>query len=415
MVVAVLVGLGRSGRSSGQSFLAEERIMKTHGRRALALADRSIRGRRGVAGFTLVELLVVIAIIGMLMALLLPAVQQAKETARRAVCLNNETQLVKAMMNYDTTKSELPGYVNAIAKGAAGAGDVHGRMATWVIMLFPYMERNDIWSQWNDASIPSSSLPAPYMELLVCPSNPPTTLDQPWLGYVVNCGRQDSPNRNVGTVPPQSPTTSGGQQAEKFGNGIFFNRFNDPKLAGDLYNGMTPPTFMQFSMSIGKIPDGASNTLMLSENTAAFQYTYRDSPNPTRMVTNDAVHQYARPVDAECATGMVWDKTAMTSTAPPSSPAQKINGTDRNFETKRFAGQLGVSAPPFPTIGSAQGSYYARPSSLHPGGVNAAFCGGEVLFLREDLDYKVYKQLMTSDGKHSDDADNQLLQDSDYK
>jgi prepilin-type N-terminal cleavage/methylation domain-containing protein len=391
--------------------------MKTHGRSVFALADRSIPVKRAVAGFTLVELLVVIAIIGMLMALLLPAVQQAKETARRAVCLNNEKQFVTAMQNYDTSKNgELPGYVNAIAKGASGASDVHGRMATWVIMLFPYMERADLWAQWNDASVSNAVLPAPYMELLVCPSNPPTTLDQPWLAYVVNCGRQDSPNRNVGTSPPQSATSAAGQQAEKLGNGVFFNRFNDPKLAGDLYNGMTPSTFMQLPMGIGKIPDGASNTLMLSENTAAFQYTYRDNGTSTRYVTNDAAHQYTRPVDAECATGMVWDKTALTSaTAPPSSPAQKINGTDKNFEPKRFGGQLGVSASPFPSIGSTQAAYYARPSSLHPGGVNAAFCGGEILFLREDLDYKVYKQLMTSDGKHSDDLDNQLLQDSDYK
>jgi len=389
--------------------------MKTHGHSVFALADHSIRGKRRVAGFTLVELLVVIAIIGMLMALLLPAVQQAKETARRAVCLNNEKQLVTAMQNYETSRSELPGYVNAIAKGAAGPSDVHGRMATWLIMLFPYMERSDVWAQWNDPSIPNASLPAPYMELLVCPSNPPTTQDQPWLAYVVNCGRQDSPNRNVGSVPPQSPTSAGGKQAEKLANGVFFNRFNDPKLAGDLYNGMNPATFMQFSVSLGKIPDGASNTLMLSENTAAFQYTYRDNGTATRIVTNDAANQYARPVDAECATGMVWDASA---TAPPSSPAEKINGTDRISTTqpfpepKKFAFQIGAQL----TLGSPQAYYYARPSSFHPGGVNAAFCGGQILFLREDIDYKVYEQLMTSDGKHSDmQVPSYLLQESDYK
>jgi len=383
-----------------------------------ALADHSIRGKQRVSGFTLVELLVVIAIIGMLMALLLPAVQQAKETARRAVCLNNEKQLVTAMQNYDTSKGELPGYINAIAKGAAGASDVHGRMATWVIMLFPYMERNDIWSQWSDASISNDKLQAPYMELLVCPSNPPTTQDQPWLAYVVNCGRQDSPNKNVGTSPPNSPSAAGGP--EKLSNGIFFNRFNDPKLAGDLYqpSGSSPAKFMQLPMSIGKIPDGASNTLMLSENTAAYKYTYWDNGVSTRYVTNDAVHQYTFPVEAECATGMVWDPKPLTSaTAPPSNPAQKINGTDKISTTqpfpepKKFAFQIGDKLP----LGSQSAYYYARPSSYHPGGVNAAFCGGEILFLREDLDYKVYKQLMTSDSKYADDQDKQLLQDSDYK
>jgi prepilin-type N-terminal cleavage/methylation domain-containing protein len=391
--------------------------MKTHGRSVFALADHSIRGKRRVRGFTLVELLVVIAIIGMLMALLLPAVQQAKETARRAVCLNNEKQLLTAMQNYDTSKSQLPGYINSIAKGAAGPSDDHGRMATWVIMLFPYMERNDVWSQWSDSSIPNASLPAPYMELLLCPSNPPTTQDQPWLAYVVNCGRQDSPNPNVGTSPPNSSTAGG---PEKIANGVFFNRFNDPSLKDDPYYKSNPSQikFMQFPVSLGKIPDGASNTLMLSENTAAFQYTYRDSPTPTRIVTGDAARQYARPIDAECATGMVWDKAPMASTAPPSSPAEKINGTDRASTTspfpepKKFAFQIGDKL----TLGSQPAYYYARPSSYHPGGVNAAFCGGEILFLREDLDYKVYEQLMTSDGKHSDMQDpTYVLQDSDYK
>jgi prepilin-type N-terminal cleavage/methylation domain-containing protein len=403
--------------------------MKTHGFEAFALADHSTPGKRRIAGFTLVELLVVIAIIGMLMALLLPAVQSAKETARRAVCLNNEKQFVTAMQNYDASKGEIPGYVNAIAKGAAGPSDLHGRMATWVIMLFPYMERAPEWAQWNDPSISNSSLPTPYMELLVCPSNPPPTRDAPWLAYVVNCGRQDSSlTGSVGSSPPQSPTTAVGQQAEKFSNGVFFNRFNDPKLTDDWYHvtGSTPQRFMQFSVSIGKIPDGASNTLMLSENTAAFQYTYRDNPDTTRFMNGDALHQYKRPVDAECATGMVWDQMPMASpTAPPRSTAQKINGTDKSTtppfpEPKKFAFQIGDKL----ALGSQPAYYYARPSSYHPGGVNAAFCGGEVLFLREDIDYKVYEQLMTADGKHSDmqgpttDPNapiNYLLQDADYK
>jgi prepilin-type processing-associated H-X9-DG protein len=134
------------------------------------------------------------------------------------------------------------------------------------------------------------------------------------------------------------------------------------------------------------------------------------------MVTGGAVCQYTLPVEAECATGMVWDPKPLTSaTAPPSSPAQKINGTDKSFEPKKLGGQLGISPAPFPVIGNSQAYYYSRPSSYHPGGVNAAFCGGEILFLREDLDYKVYKQLMTSDSKYADDQDKQLLQDSDYK
>src|SRR5262245_52556562 len=119
------------------------------------------------SAFTLVELLVVIAIIGMLMALLLPAVQNARETGRRAVCLNNMKQFSVALRSYETSKKELPGYANEIAKKSAA----DRRNASWIVMLFPYMERTDIWQRWSDSTAALDQA-MPYMELLTCPSNP---------------------------------------------------------------------------------------------------------------------------------------------------------------------------------------------------------------------------------------------------
>ena len=69
------------------------------------------------AGFTLVELLVVIAIIGTLVALLIPAVQSARATARQTQCMNNLKQLGMALVNYETSKQRLPGYVQLIKRG----------------------------------------------------------------------------------------------------------------------------------------------------------------------------------------------------------------------------------------------------------------------------------------------------------
>src|SRR5438876_1373568 len=93
----------------------------------------SIRRR----GFTLVELLVVIAIIGVLVALLLPAVQAAREAARRAQCSNNLKQLSLALLNYETVHNTLP---------PAG---IDSNQMSWAVLLLPYFEQQALYDQFN--------------------------------------------------------------------------------------------------------------------------------------------------------------------------------------------------------------------------------------------------------------------------
>lgn len=96
--------------------------------------------RRPGRGFTLVELLVVIAIIGILVALLLPAVQAAREAARRTQCVNNLKQIGLAMHNYQDTHKRLP------PGSAAGWGH------TWHAYALPYMEQTPLYEiiPWTD-------------------------------------------------------------------------------------------------------------------------------------------------------------------------------------------------------------------------------------------------------------------------
>ena len=89
--------------------------------------------------FTLVELLVVIVIISMLVGLLMPAIQYAREAARRAECSNNQHQLALAIQQFDTAKKRLPGYLNQI-KGSSMP------RVGWAPMLLPYLGRNDLWA-----------------------------------------------------------------------------------------------------------------------------------------------------------------------------------------------------------------------------------------------------------------------------
>ena len=88
-------------------------------------------------GFTLVELLVVIAIIGVLVALLLPAVQSAREAARRMSCSNNLKQLSLALHNYEDTHKTFP---------PAG---IDSNQMSWVVLLLPYFEQKNLYDQFN--------------------------------------------------------------------------------------------------------------------------------------------------------------------------------------------------------------------------------------------------------------------------
>ena len=98
------------------------------------------RGKGRRAAFTLVELLVVITIIGMLTALLLPAVQAARESGRRATCNNNQHQLSIAMQNFESSRRFFPGYINNVGNNPYAI--------SWLVTLFPYLDRRDVYDIW---------------------------------------------------------------------------------------------------------------------------------------------------------------------------------------------------------------------------------------------------------------------------
>lgn len=131
-------------------------------------------------GFTLVELLVVIAIIGVLVALLLPAVQAAREAARRSSCLNNISQLALATHNYEFAVENLPaGTINP--EGPIRSEPI-GKHVSWLVQILPYVEmRNayDAFDQEAGAYAPeNAAVRAVPVSLFVCPSYPGSEISE---------------------------------------------------------------------------------------------------------------------------------------------------------------------------------------------------------------------------------------------
>ena len=150
----------------------------------LGRAQDRARNRRG---FTLVELLVVIAIIGILVALLLPAVQQAREAARRIQCANNLKQIGLAALNYESTEGEFP------AGSTSRGTDINGPyFSTWSVDLLPFIEEqalHDIWDptkSFSDRrSVENQRLRESIVSGYSCPSD-------------IGIGELDMPESGVG-------------------------------------------------------------------------------------------------------------------------------------------------------------------------------------------------------------------------
>ena len=288
-------------------------------------------------GFTLVELLVVITIIGMLMALLLPAVGAATENARSLKCKNRVKQVATAMASYESRFESFPGYTNAVE--VQGSQDRH---LPWLVAIMGDMERQDILDQWKRDDLSDADLPRPFLDFLTCPSDPPILSPsgpQTHTSYVGNVGNAARDLAGCGLMHTKYP----------------FRQKNGKKMA-------------HTTSSLDKLAagDGASMTIMVTEN---IQSSYWEVPAYANT-------QRTKPLLASVKSGepsnvFVWHD---------GSPQEEwlINGPTQDRT---------------PTPGNA------RPSSEHKGGVNVAFADGHVVFMKKDVDYSVYTRLMSSDGK----------------
>ena len=304
-----------------------------------------MNGRRG---FTLVELLVVITIIGMLMGLLLPAVQAAREAGRNGVCKNNEGQLVKAMLLYENQKSRFVGHTEPITVPSDTPGEPPElMMASWILPVLPNVGRSDVYDSWLDPNVKDAEV---HLEVLICPSSgdPNNTLS-----YAGNAGRQDS---------------SEGTAIDYRENGVMMNRYAEKRDGATL-------TRVDLAYIAGK--DGASNTILIGENLNNGQNLVHDFNQPPWWDAHDVI------AEAELPNTILWFPVPSPPTIPPAVGLNKDVDLVLLAENKATAWN------------------YKRPSSNHPGTFNLAFADGSVRGISDQIDYTVYARLMTPYGKNA--------------
>lgn len=217
-------------------------------------------------GFTLVELLVVITIIGILIALLLPAVQAAREAARRSQCTNNLKQIGLAILNYEATHHCLPvsvAHVNTIIN----AGNAVRSGMSWVVATLPYIENQGLFDALDlRGAAPSgqgimNSSNAPYIKrtipALMCPSDSPTKLTKDDVWGAVPADREFGVTNYSGVMGPSVDTSS--LWASCASCSPYCENGNSP-CTGTFwrYNIASP-------VAIADFKDGTSNTIVVGE------------------------------------------------------------------------------------------------------------------------------------------------------
>ncbi len=331
-------------------------------------------------GFTLVELLVVIAIIGVLVGLLLPAVQSAREAARRMSCQNNLKNIGLALHNFhDTRKAFPPGRVNtraglpALGIPAMPTGTVPSH--SWIPFILPYIEQQALYNLYN-------------VRVIWADNNNRNTANPTQL-KIMQCPSAKSNRMHVEAFPASAGNRAWGAAIDYAGIKGIRTGTGTLSTSGLVdntgsFDGIMTDSLMQ---NFGSITDGSSNTILVAE-CAGRPELYRAGKAISLASLDPSNARY--PIEDGAGGDMpggAWAEQQNAFLLDGSSPDGRLKpGPCAVNCTNNFCG--------LPTRNYDDGETY----SLHTGGANLVYGDGSVRFVGSTIDIRTYARLSTRAG-----------------
>jgi prepilin-type N-terminal cleavage/methylation domain-containing protein/prepilin-type processing-associated H-X9-DG protein len=328
-------------------------------------------------GFTLVELLVVIAIIGVLVALLLPAVQSARESARRTQCVNNSKQIGLALQNYHDTHQRFPPsgilYGDRVPWGQPHALPYHH---TWLIMILPFMEQGGLYDEvdknWpvmrhpdpaTGTMVPQAIVGTPVNNFL-CPSAEDLDLEQHTRGMAY--------------------TNYAGSEGFHWWREAWLNSAHHPTFTADSqdFSGVFTVTM---SNKAKNIFDGTSNVIACAEVTSTGYKNggplFKSGQGVPRVNSGERVYRAA----------FVW--TGVNGECCETGRYRRPDGTGPSTVAAWWPAPSPHAFSPTYISAYGPNSEWPGASSRHPGGLNVVLADGAVRWIAANVEWGLWAKL----------------------